>query len=60
MKKVVTMVVVAIACACHHETEPWNESAKEKEVAMYVRTSPAHRHALRQDSNCFCLTPKIN
>ena len=41
MKKVVTMVVVAIACACHHETEPWNESAKEKEVAMYVRTSPS-------------------
>ena len=34
MKKVVTMVVVAIACACHHETEIWNEYAKEKEVDM--------------------------
>ncbi len=39
MKKVATMVIVTAICACHHDMEPWNESAKIKEVAMYVRTA---------------------
>ena len=33
------MVIVTAICACHHDMEPWNESAKIKEVAMYVRTA---------------------
>lgn len=37
MKKIATMLMVALVCACHHDTEPWKESAKE--VDMCVRTA---------------------
>lgn len=39
MKKVVTIVMAMVVCACHRDTEPWNESAKEQEVSMCVRTA---------------------
>lgn len=33
------MVMVAIVCACHRDADPWTETANEKEIAVYVRTS---------------------
>lgn len=39
MKKVITLVMAMAVCACHRDLEPWSESAKEQEVAMYVRTT---------------------
>lgn len=41
MKRVVIMLMVLIVYACHHDMDPWKESANEKEVAVYVRTSQA-------------------